>query len=374
MANIYTSGLVIKNNIKIEKERRLPMQGDLLCTVGDTVKFDDIIAEGEIKGVLATVKLASILGISPDTISKHLTVKINEEINRGDIVGRSSSFFNLFKSECISPYTGILEYINETTGNIGIRLNSTKIKLDAYINGKVKEIVNNDGAIIETNGTLIQGIFGIGGEKHGILKVITSNVSEDLKIEDINSSYKDCILVGGRNISIELIRKCEAVGVVGIICGAVSDDAIKKYINKDLGVAITGEENTKLSIILTEGFGSIYMSERTFNLLKELHNKNVAINGTTQIRAGVIRPEIIYSESNSIIDNTNISQKHSNKLMLGDTVRITSEPYFCKYGIITNILEKPILLETGNYANCVEIELENKKIIVPRTNIEVIYE
>ena len=35
------------------------------------------------------------------------------------------------------------------------------------------------------------------------------------------------------------------------------------------------------------------MGDRTFNLLKSHDSKFVSINGATQIRAGVIRPEIV---------------------------------------------------------------------------------
>ena len=35
------------------------------------------------------------------------------------------------------------------------------------------------------------------------------------------------------------------------------------------------------------------MAERTFSLLKSLEGKTASINGATQIRAGVIRPEVI---------------------------------------------------------------------------------
>ena len=60
-----------------------------------------------------------------------------------------------------------------------------------------------------------------------------------------------------------------------------------------LGVAITGTENLDTSLVVTEGYGNIKMSERTYNLLKLHDGKFVSINGATQIRAGVIRPEIV---------------------------------------------------------------------------------
>ena len=61
----------------------------------------------------------------------------------------------------------------------------------------------------------------------------------------------------------------------------------------EIGVAITGDEEVGLTLIVTEGFGRMAMSMNTFKLLKSANGKNASINGATQIRAGVLRPEII---------------------------------------------------------------------------------
>ena len=52
--------------------------------------------------------------------------------------------------------------------------------------------------------------------------------------------------------------------------------------------------------MITEGFGRISMAQNTFNLFKHFNGKIASINGSTQIRAGVIRPEVIISHSEEI--------------------------------------------------------------------------
>ena len=75
---------------------------------------------------------------------------------------------------------------------------------------------------------------------------------------------------------------------------AASDDSdLKEILGYDLGVAITGTERIGLTLIVTEGFGDIAMAERTFDLLNKREGDFAAINGTTQIRAGVMRPEVV---------------------------------------------------------------------------------
>ena len=57
-------------------------------------------------------------------------------------------------------------------------------------------------------------------------------------------------------------------------------------------VAITGSERIGLTVVITEGFGEIAMSERTFRILQQREGRQASVNAT-QIRAGVMRPEIV---------------------------------------------------------------------------------
>lgn len=358
----YTSGLIIKENTKITKTRLLPIKGEILCNIGDKVDFNTIIGRSEIKGNLFTYPFAKELGINSKDIYKFLLCKKDEKVAKNQILGETSSFFNIFKNKVQCPYEGIIEYINDETGNIGIRLNSTILELNSYINGTIEEIIPNEGVIISTYGTYIQGIFGIGSEKQGKLIII----EDDTNIPDL----KDNIVVYNDNIDIEFLHRIEDLGAIGLITGAINDTVLKEYINKDLGVAITGDEKTKLTIILTEGYGNIPINNKTYNILKKINNKFVSINGQTQIRAGVIRPEIIQVNNNTC----EIEETIDHDLNIGSKVRIISEPYLCQYGTITKIYDKPIELETKAIVNCVEVDLSDKKVIIPRTNIELIFE
>ena len=82
---------------------------------------------------------------------------------------------------------------------------------------------------------------------------------------------------------------------------------ISKILGYTMGVAITGTEKT-VTLIITEGFGSINMAEKTFNLIKNNENNFASINGATQIRAGVLRPEI-FIKSESIKTSKDFSEK-----------------------------------------------------------------
>ena len=77
------------------------------------------------------------------------------------------------------------------------------------------------------------------------------------------------------------------------------------------------------------------MAERTFDLFKSLEGKTASINGATQIRAGVIRPEVICPLLDNVVQAT--GPKQAFELGVGTPIRVIREPYFGKLGTVTEL-------------------------------------
>ena len=95
-----------------------------------------------------------------------------------------------------------------------------------------------------------------------------------------------------------------------------------------LGVAITGTEQVGFTLILTEGFGTIPMAQKTFKLLSAHAGQKAAISGATQIRAGVIRPEIIIAKPAGAARTGVAAAPQREGIRIGDPVRIIRDPLF----------------------------------------------
>ena len=135
---------------------------------------------------------------------------------------------------------------------------------------------------------------------------------------------------------------------------------LSKILGFSLGVAITGSEKIGPSIMITEGFGNVEMSDKTYDILRSHAGKNASINGATQIRAGVIRPEVIIP----IIEQSDISQDFNEDDLVikeGSKVRIIREPYFGKIGIVKNLPSKPVEIDSETKARVAEIEFDNSE-------------
>lgn len=96
------------------------------------------------------------------------------------------------------------------------------------------------------------------------------------------------------------MKQAKAVGVAGLVVGGIHDEDLRALLGYDLGVAITGTEQVGFTLILTEGFGTIPMAAKTFKLLVAHAGRQASISGATQIRAGVIRPEVIVPDATPV--------------------------------------------------------------------------
>src|SRR5579884_484995 len=99
---------------------------------------------------------------------------------------------------------------------------------------------------------MVQGIFGVGGERTGTIRIAVSGPDKVLEAGDIQSTDAGKFLVGGSGVSYEAIQKASQAGVKGIIVGGIRDSDLTKFLGFDIGVAITGSEPITLTIVVTE--------------------------------------------------------------------------------------------------------------------------
>ena len=375
MGTAYTPGLTVSANTVILKTRRLPIKGEVLVQEGEVVQPDTVVARALLPGILQTVRVAQTLGIEPKQIHSVLKVKEGDTVEKDQIIAETKGFLGLFRGIAKSPVAGTVELISDVTGHVGVRQPPTVIDVNAYVQGRVVKILPQEGAVVETQGALIQGIFGVGGERRGTLRMLVSRPDETLTAQHIPNDVAGQILVGGAAVEADAITCAAERGAVGIVAGGIRDTDLVRYLGRDIGVAITGSEDIPLSIILTEGFGAIQMATRTFRLLKSLEGKTASINGATQIRAGVIRPEIIVPLEDPSHLPESPPAREAQTLDIGSVVRIIREPYFGRLGTVVELPPELMEIESGTHARVLKAELDGGAIaVVPRANVEIIVE
>ena len=101
-----------------------------------------------------------------------------------------------------------------------------------------------------------------------------------------------------------------------------------------------------------------------------------SLNGATQIRAGVMRPEIIVPLG--AVDGRSGAEASAHAdvgLRSGDIVRIIREPHFGELGTVVALPSPLQTLDSESKARVLDLELANgQRLTVARANVEIIEE
>ena len=115
------------------------------------------------------------------------------------------------------------------------------------------------------------------------------------------------------------------------------------------------------------------MAQRSFNLLASREGADASVNGATQIRAGVMRPEILIPLGEKEKAASPLKQDYSSELKLGRPVRIIRDPYFGLIGEVASLPPEPRALDSGSKARVLEVKFDSgESVVIPRANVELI--
>jgi hypothetical protein len=369
----YTPGLRVTGFAVLRRERRLPLPGRVLVTVGQEVTADVVVAAAELPGDVLSVNVANKLGCLPGEVPKLAKVGEGDEVTQGDVLAETAGWFGRFKTSCEVPADGRVETVSGVTGQVLIRLKPIPVELAAYVDGKVIELIGDEGCVVETRGALVQGIFGLGGETFGELRVLTDDPAKPLSGEQIGADCGGKIVVGGSLITHEALAAAREAGVKGIVAGGIDAQDVDRLLGHPLGVAITGHEEIGVTLVCTEGFGAMPMAERTFRLLRERAGRRASLNGATQIRAGVIRPEVIIPDLAATGEQGAETARAEQGLHIGSPARVIRPPYFGAIVTVRELPEELQQIETEAQVRVLVAELPSgERVTLPRANVELI--
>jgi hypothetical protein len=369
----YTPGLKVVRRVRHRVGRVLPIAGDVLFRQGDRVNAEDVVARTFMPGDVTPINLANALSVTGAEAKTSLVKNKGERIEPGELLARTRGIFGLFKSEYRSKTAGTIESVSAITGQVIIRGEPIPVQVLAYLTGIIVEVLPREGVLVEADVSLVQGIFGIGGEAYGPIVVACSAPTQELSADRIKPEMKGAIVIGGSRMTGDAIRQAVKVGAAAIVSGGIDDHDLKEALGYDLGVAITGSEKIGLTLIVTEGFGTIAMAERTFALLASRAGARAAVNGATQIRAGVMRPEIAIPIEHPGAASAVPEERIDSRLALGATVRVIRDPYFGWIGKVAGLPPELHTLDSGSRARVLDVSVgDGQRITVPRANVELI--
>lgn len=378
MTQGYTPGLKALRRVRHISRRFLPLPGEILVQPGQSVTATDIVARTLLPGPIVPVNVARLLSVAPSELPRCMRKQPGEVVAAGDLLARSPGIFGWFPAECAAPSAGTVETVSDVSGQVLIRGAPQAVELRAYLTGTIAEVVPGQGVTVEADVTLIQGIFGIGGEAYGPIRLACRSPGDDLTPERVAGCAKGEIVIGGARVAAAALGAAVEAGVSAIVTGGIDDHDLREFLGYDLGVATTGSEQVGLTLIITEGFGDIAMAQQTFDLLASRAGAEAAVNGATQIRAGVVRPDVVVpwgagADQMAAPRLGSADPATASILSVGVAVRVIRDPYFGMLGTVSALPSEPRTLGSGSKARVLEVQLgKGERVLVPRANVELV--
>jgi len=382
----------IANNILLRRERRLRVPGEVLVRAGQRVEPSDVVAQSTITPDPVQVNIAADLGLSPAATSKRLRATVGQPIEQGGVLAQRGGIGSRVAR---APIAGVFSGFDPATGIGLITAPSERSSVQAYLKGIVTDLIPYYGAIIETPAILIRGIFGIGGEQHGVLKVTASSHDEALTEDVMDARLTYGIALGGGEVTAAALHQAIKVGARGVIAGSIRSNELARFLghanhNGDaahpspwrLGASGSGWDFPSTPpgvpssippdfvLVITEGFGSVSMSSRTFEMLAAYDGQQIALNGATRLRGGLARPEIIIPMSRT----TQVKWLGEGpQLAVGTSVRLLAPDYLGQIATITSLPIGPRAAQSGVVAPVADVTLPgDRRLRVPLVDLEAL--
>lgn len=312
------------------------------------------------------VDVAGELGVKPKEAMSYLTLKVGDEVVRGSLLAKKGEAAAFFTKVCVAPMTGVITAIDAQKARVEIGHPFREITQNAHVPGTVRAILPGYGAVVETYGQILPGIFGVGGETYGRLHLIEGS-------ELPSFLPTDAIVAIPHHLERSMLQALLARRVRGVIASS----AHFKDLMDVLGVRLSGLKHAEMAqqgfvVLLTEGAGSWQMGVSRVALLRRYDGQLVALDGTTQIRAGAIRPTLILLASEPVSERQSQRATTEDRLKLGQQVRLLGDAHYGKVGRIVELPVQAGVLVMELMAPLVVIELvTGERLTVPRTNVEV---
>lgn len=361
----------------IQINRTLPSAiGHINVKIGDEVAPDYVLAEGKRPAGFRTVNLSDELKINPKEGLKYLKRAMGLNIFKDELLAEKKGIMGMGNKILLSPADGILDYYDEDSGRLKIKLFPKTVKLACGVWGIVENVDESKGVItIRTMVSLIYGVIGSGKTREGTLNVIGS---KDVLVgsRQLEETMRGQIIVGGEIVFADGLEKAIEFGIAGLISGGIN---AKDYKSMAGGWNIYKKQwsDVGLSLLITEGFGSVHMGNDIFSLLQQSHGKFSIVDGN---RNKLILPSddggcMIYIRKTNLPKKIFVETEPEIKpieLQIGQKVRIISQDCLGLEGVIEEVDKTQSKLPSGANTTLVTIGSKSRKIRVAHQNLEVI--
>jgi hypothetical protein len=340
----------------LRRERLLPVEGEVLVRMGARVDATDVVARAQVPERYHILDIAEALRASPEVVDRFIRVRPGQAVKAGQAIAGRRISLGLVPLVARVPQDSIVEAAGG--GRVLLRSLGEPIEVRAHLPGIVSNVMPKVGALIETVGALIQGVWGSGDEAFGVLKVLVDGPDQPLRARSIDVASHGAVLVGGSTMDRAALQQALELQVRGIVIGSLDPTLVEMV------------KGLPFPVITTEGLGQASMARPIFQLLSTNDGREAAISGHTQPRWGAVRPEVIIplpTKSAPALPPLGAS------LEVGAQVRVIRGPAMGAVGRVRHLPAYPLALETEATVWGAVVALEKgDEQFVPLYNLELL--
>ncbi len=339
----------------IRRDRRLAARGEVVVAAGSRVDALDIVARSSGEVRLRPVPLGRYMQSQEAVLDKYMLKHPGDTVEPREIIASRPQLFGTLQRIYRAPSAGRISALQGTW--LTLELTEAPFDLKALYRGMIVNVIPSYGVTIEAVGTLVQGVWGEGGEGYGVLKKVVETPEVVVTEDMVNEGLSGSILLGGAAITEQALRHAAQVQAAGLIVGGLSPSI------RDLVLTL------KLPTLVTEGFGEHAMAASIFELLGAHAGEATSINAfpgpDRSWRAEAFIP--VVSEREPVQPFAALTAEMSAR------VRLLAAPQEGAIGKIVRIPHLPQTLESGVTAWGAEVELTgSERIFAPWENLELI--
>ncbi len=183
---------------------------------------------------------------------------------------------------CVAPVDGVVDKVDLRRLTVTIEPAVTQTAITAGIPGVVSAVHRN-GIDLMVWGEVFTGVYGTGGEALGPL---TFGAEAGL------APGPGAVWALPGRVTASQLDAARANGVRAVWAASATYEDLREFLgDRPLGtVSLAGAGPV---VVISEGFGDLWMPPRVAAALAASAGRTAAVNGDTQLRAGVIRPELL---------------------------------------------------------------------------------
>ncbi len=338
---------------EIQRERLMPVGGRIVARRGQQVSPVDVVAEYMLQPEHLLLDIGRGLGLSPKEADHYIQRRAGDEVGEGDVIAGP---VGIGRRVVRTPSSGTV--VVTGGGQVLLQLDGEFTELKAGYSGVVTDIVDDRGVVIDSIGSLIQGVWGNGKINFGLLNLLAHSPDELVTPAMMEVRLRGSVVMACYCEDEKVLTSAEELPIRGMVLASM-DSAL-----------IPAAMKASYPIVLVEGFGKLPMNQDAFDILISGAMREASVIAEPLDRITNTRPEVVIALPEGVPPEI---LTETIAFEIGQTVRVVSPPYKSLVGKLTNLQPGLSVLPSGLRAQTAGVRLLNGDIVqVPLANLEVI--